>query len=380
MQQEATIQVQSKQVSREKHNKHAPAPLRLPSQLAAQQDAHTIDQSTIGSPLPSYNNPYNPSTLAMVQPSPAGPNAYTLADDIRRMNLNVHALSDPQAATGLNNPHPASAISNTRRSVMSQTRVPEPSPERSASRLSHARSAVSMISMPQLNDVSETRLTQKLMAFFDAEVTFAFNHANYPSTDADNRAPPVVKEMVMNAVSRHTAFPLMTNQHTRYFIVAKVIFNWILTIVFREEAFFGLIPEVDRMIADLDPTSTMEVNRAKQDYYKRLPGNSTLSAPVTTSSTILITSVINAHVIAAEMYNDRAEFNFEFPHLTTAYNDECMVNMDPDHMNMSKNAIARKQGVVRAAITPRVTRNDEGRVSILTKAGVLLKMKADDRR
>lgn len=79
-------------------------------------------------------------------------------------------------------------------------------------------------------------------------VSFARSHVNTPSTARDNAMPQRIKDILLNAATRTTAFQFMSTPLCRYFLVAKVIVQWLMKNVLKVDSFTGFDSNVDRVI------------------------------------------------------------------------------------------------------------------------------------
>jgi hypothetical protein len=77
---------------------------------------------------------------------------------------------------------------------------------------------------------------------------YAFNHVNTASTHHDNAMPQSCKQLLLNAASTTSAFLLMQTPFTRYFLVNKVILQFIIRTILKHDTFAGFDVQADQKI------------------------------------------------------------------------------------------------------------------------------------
>ncbi|EXJ90112.1 hypothetical protein A1O3_03181 [Capronia epimyces CBS 606.96] len=77
---------------------------------------------------------------------------------------------------------------------------------------------------------------------------FSRSHVNIPSTARDNAMPQKLKDTLLNAATRTTAFQFMSTPLYRYFLVTKVIVQWLMNNVLKVDSFAGFDTNTDRVI------------------------------------------------------------------------------------------------------------------------------------
>ena len=256
---------------------------------------------------------------------------------------------------------------------------------------------------------NEDKMLQSFQDFIDEVHRYAWLHVNVPSTQSDSGMPNHLKQYLLNLATKTTANRIMSNQNTRYFLVSKLIFDFIRTHVFAETSFAGFDRDVDdavrsarkQIYQDTPPAvrkvylqaitkqfTTFKANMEFEQYMTQLVSKRTTDLwqnyirplkHVQTENDFndLHTLMLNAHKIALSMLSDDTEFKFEFPQTNMLFNEDIMIHMDPEYRNMSARDVMAAGGLVRLGALPevsiRMTANN-GFVATkrLIKAGVLI--------
>ena len=95
------------------------------------------------------------------------------------------------------------------------------------------------------------RFERKIQKLFDMAESYCYGHMNFPSTARDALLHPLIKDRLMKAATRESAHQLASTGHTRYFLMTKVVVQWIIKHILRETPpFEGLDLEADRRITN----------------------------------------------------------------------------------------------------------------------------------
>lgn len=239
---------------------------------------------------------------------------------------------------------------------------------------------------------------------------YAYAHVNTPSTIKDNQMPQAVKDRLLKAASVTTAFQFMSSPYTRFFLVTKIIVQWLMKNVLKHDCFRGLDLEVDNAIdalkASIYQSTPAQVKfqilnnigqqmmklRQRPDFdhfcqsISRQRGNEiwAIIKPMMHTKTSrdwddLMLLMTEAHTAAAYMFSGSEEYRFEIPAAGVLYTPGPMVARDI-HQNIKSNEqLVAERAQVRLSITPHVTvrkNSPGGLVSSATviPASVLLKV------
>ena len=280
-------------------------------------------------------------------------------------------------------------------------------PALNSSEHSRAPSADNSLALTKArSDVREQEPKESFSKLMNLAQLYAFNHVNTPSTHKDNGMPKAIKERLLKAASPTTAFTLMSTPYTRFYLVTKVIVQWLLKNVFKYDAFSGLDHKIDSQIdglrASIYHSTPAQVhfqiltNIAQQitqlarhtkfeDYLQHVARerSSQLWAvvkPMMHQKTArdwedLLTLVTEAHKIAVKMFSCADEFRFEIPPVGTQFQPEIMMARDHHQGDQQQD---RGTPTIRLGITPHVTvrsYSPEGhlKTSTVISASVLLR-------
>jgi len=97
------------------------------------------------------------------------------------------------------------------------------------------------------NTAQDLGLSAKFDALFTMSERYAFAHINFPSSAKDAMLSSYIKGK-LELVAGNSAGNLMSNGQTRYYIIARVINQWISKHVLRRTCFSGLDGEIDANI------------------------------------------------------------------------------------------------------------------------------------
>lgn len=239
---------------------------------------------------------------------------------------------------------------------------------------------------------------------------YAFAHVNHPSTTKDQQMPQEVKDRLLSAATTTTAFQFMSSPYTRYFLVTKIIIQWLLKNVFTHDCFRGVDAVIDKNIAEMKKsiyqTTPAQVKfsilnsiglevikiRHRPDFLQQCQnlahqrGNEiwAILKPMMHQKTSrdwedLLQLMVEAHKAAAYMFSGAEEYRFDLPLCGALFAPGRMVARDVFPNVKSEQALVAERAQVRLAITPHVTvrsSTPEGHVDTATvvPASVLLKV------
>lgn len=248
--------------------------------------------------------------------------------------------------------------------------------------------------------------------FFDMVVDFAYKYVNFPSNARDSQIPQPLKTRLLQAASKQTAFGLMSSQQTRYFLVSKIIIQWIDYNVFSGNSFSGLHQDIDQSItttkakmSDKTPAVVRHVylqELVRQYGHLKLLSNygdfmqtriNKRSAELWEMVHPLIHQqnpgdwehmyllVQEAHRLAELQVSDLAEHRLFFAKVNDKFELETMINMDEKYKHLRPYDIMANGGLIRLGAIPKVVcRITDAKgledIKTVTKAGVLLKIQS----
>jgi hypothetical protein len=91
----------------------------------------------------------------------------------------------------------------------------------------------------------------KFYRLFEMAQKFAYAHMNFPSSMKDSQLPHDIKERLMSSATRESAHQLGSTGATRYYLMTKVVLQWIIKHVFKQSLFSKYDLEADYRIAAL---------------------------------------------------------------------------------------------------------------------------------
>jgi hypothetical protein len=104
----------------------------------------------------------------------------------------------------------------------------------------------------RLNEPAPDRgFTPKFNKFFDMAQKYCYAHVNFPSAQKDERLPLHVKDRMMRAATTETAYGIAATGATRYFLMTRIVLDWIIKHVFKPAVFTNFDLEADDRIAAL---------------------------------------------------------------------------------------------------------------------------------
>jgi len=278
---------------------------------------------------------------------------------------------------------------------------------RSASQLSSTDKNKGAL-VPLAGDTKEAKMKQSFQALIDEAVVFAHKHVNIPSTQGDSNMPEYLKSHLLQLASKTTANRIMSNQNTRYFLVGKLILEFIIKQVFPVNSFFGFDGDIDNAIREarsklyIDTPSnvrkaylqeiarqftSLKTNTQFEQWITQVIYNRAVAlwnrvrplmyANVDGDWVELHTLMTNAHKIALSMLSDDTEFRFDFPATNAPFQEFTMINMDPEYRDIPAHSIMAAGGLVRLGAVPQVSirvtaANGFEVIKTLVKSGVLV--------
>ena len=99
------------------------------------------------------------------------------------------------------------------------------------------------------NNTVDPIFAESFQNLFAMAETFSYAHVNFPSSIKDARLADSIKERLMKASSPSSAFNLMSNPQTRYFLVARIINAKLCKMILDVSCFEGFDRESDGKIA-----------------------------------------------------------------------------------------------------------------------------------
>ncbi|KEF53209.1 uncharacterized protein A1O9_10657 [Exophiala aquamarina CBS 119918] len=214
---------------------------------------------------------------------------------------------------------------------------------------------------------------------------YAFSHVNIPSTAKDNQMPQAIKDRLLKAASMTTAFQFMSSPYTRFFLVTKIIIQWLIKNVLKHDSFRGLDPEVDNAIDGLRSSiyqstpaqvkfqilnnigQQMMRLRQRPDFAEHCGtlahqrGNDiwAIIRPMMHQKTSrdwddLLLLMIEAHNAAALMFSGSEEYRFEMPLAGTPFDLRTMVCKDTFQNIKPHGQLVAERAQVRLSISPLV--------------------------
>ncbi len=352
-----------------------PHPHTHPSYPLASADSRPADMSTPSRQADSV--PRTPDPAAMQNGAFVG------------MTFNNSYPSTPQHFD--RNSYPSTPQHFDRNSYPSTPQHLGPSPSTPAQRDEAAQEYASMPKFDRL--------------FFMAE-RYAYAHMNYPSASKDSQLHPNIKERLMKAATRESAHQIGSTGATRYFLMAKVILQWIIKHVFKQTLFSSFDLDADRRITafrdsiyqDTPPIVkfqllseiSKEIRQIRErpdfprflDTLVRNQGNKlwAIVRPLMHHNTTrdwedLSLLMYEAYAVAGDMAASPYEWRFDFAQVGSPYNTT-MVNKDP-YVRGNEDEIARRGLVVRLGFAPAIYYRDNSggmvRTGQSTRQHVLLK-------
>jgi len=122
-------------------------------------------------------------------------------------------------------------------------------PARTASQASSNKKKTAEV--PTMDAAKEAKMTESFQALLDEVVSYAYKHINTPSTQGDDNIPVALKTRLLGLATKTTASRIMANQNTRYFLIAKLILDWIVKEVLCESTFVGYDSKVDTTVRSM---------------------------------------------------------------------------------------------------------------------------------
>lgn len=296
--------------------------------------------------------------------------------------------------------------------------IPQPppiTPARTDSAMSKPRSLKDAM-VPFKVGSQQEKIANAYHMFFDIVVDFAYKYVNYPSNARDSQMPQDLKTRLLQAASRQTAFGLMSSQQTRYFLVSKIIIQWIDHNVFSSNPFSGLHQDIDQSItttkAKMSDNTPAVVRHVYLQEIVRQYGQlksltnyeDFLNTRIHQRSTELWNMIRplmhhnnpgdwehmymliqQAHRLAELQVSDLAEHRLFFAKVNDKFELETMINMDEKYRNLRPYDIMAHGGLIRLGAIPKVVcrvtdAKGSEEIKTVTKAGVLLRIQSLETR
>lgn len=243
----------------------------------------------------------------------------------------------------------------------------------------------------------------------DDTLKFAYHYCNIPSTSYDGKLPQQIKKLLMDAGGMTIASRIMASQKSRYFLVAKVMLQWMSKHIILPEAFkefnagvYDDVQEQRRRIWSTTPDNVRYeiLNNIAQQFqslstqpnwnkFKEFKINKTtqelhgvivyLMYQGREGSEEGLRELVNqAHYISYMQLCSATEWRIHYPHVNEPFNANTMVNMDSEFEELTPQMVVERNGTVKLAALPQVlsrSSDGSGRVSsrVNIRAGVLLK-------
>ncbi|KAL2426310.1 hypothetical protein ABEF95_003151 [Exophiala dermatitidis] len=247
------------------------------------------------------------------------------------------------------------------------------------------QSSVSPATKATTSDAPEYAEVQRQFAkVWSMAEAFAVAHVNVPSTAKDNAMPQRLKDVLLNAATRNTAYQFMSTPMTRYFLVTKVILQWIMRFVLKADCFSGFDKNIDSTIEScrsqiyqstpaqvkhqLLTTVGLQMAALRRNprfegflaHLAKTRGNKLWEdiTPMMHQKTArdwedMLTLMREAHKLAFYMFSGPDEYRFEFPQHGQPFNKNTMESKDPQAPK-SPDQLEAKSATVRLAYTPQV--------------------------
>jgi hypothetical protein len=338
--------------------------------------------------LPQYSHPSYPHT------HPAYPMASTIPNPDNLLSPSRHVEPVPRT------PDPATMQNGAFAGMAYNTSYP--STPHTPQYVGPSSTAL----VPSDQAAQEYGSTPKFEKLFYMAERYAYSHMNFPSASKDSQLHQNTKERLMRASTRDSAHQLGSTGATRYYLMAKVILQWITKHVFKQTLFSTFDPDTDRRITALrdniyQDTPPMvkfqllseigkEIRQIRDhpnfqrflDTLVRNQGNKlwAIVKPLMHQTTTMDWEDLSllmreAYTVAGDMAASPYEWRFDYAEVGTPY-DTTMVNKDP-YARGNDDEIARRGLVVRLGIAPAVYYRDNSgetvRIGQSARHHVLLK-------
>lgn len=254
--------------------------------------------------------------------------------------------------------------------------------------------------------IKDYAFTVKIDEIFTKAEKYAWSHMNYPSTSGDSNLTPSIKERLMKAATRETAHSISATGMTRYFLMTKIIIEWIIKHLFTPYLYksFDLAADLrifslrDNIYQDTPPLvkyqMLFELSKEIQQIRER-PTFSLFLNTLVTNQCAKLWSILSplmhvrtnmdrsdlailmyeAYDLAGDMAAAPLEWRFEFAEIGSDYHTS-MINRDP-YIKEQEDDLATRGLVVKLGVLPAVYLRDSPdgvvRVQLLKRPHVLLK-------
>ena len=375
---EKTIKVQSEQISKKpevnnatphRHNHVAP-PFVHPDMLSSQHDPRAL---VYAQPPPPYNARRTQSS-----------NTYTPPIVIPQQSSAI------RASTTSSPDHYAPPTLSRQQSFVTQSLVPfstTPVPQVQDELTANVNALVL-----QTAGAAEAELPTELNQLFKLSETWARNYANVPDMARDQTLPQSLIDAFCKLSDANLAFGLLSSGSSRYFLVAKVINNWITGDLLRIALLKGFSPKTDQTIGEAkkkfqDKDAQINVQRAcmeaiattvaeiqeEADFHLWLEISIDTKAAATWKifSALLAPGadtawddfrylVAEAHRVALKILSLPLKVTFDYPNVGqhSYFEPSSMLNRDPLFQNKDPKTLKRQLLKVRLGVTPVVVTTD----------------------
>lgn len=216
---------------------------------------------------------------------------------------------------------------------------------------------------------------------------YCYTHMNFPSSAKDSQLPAAIKERLMKAATRESAHQLGSTGTTRYFLMTKIVLQWIVKHVFKQSLFTNFDLDADRRIVaykdniyqDTPPLVKFqllsqigrEIQQIREHpnfphFLETLVRNQVsklwaIVRPLMHHTTHmdwedLRILMYEAYSVAGDMAASPYEWRFEFAQIGSNY-DSRMINRDP-YLRGHEDDLARRGLCVRLGFAPAVHLRD----------------------
>jgi hypothetical protein len=247
-----------------------PPPFKLPGNLSVPTPSRRQGNNAAMSTLPEFSN------LSLSSPGPDVFQSSVRNQDQMSPTPSAPRLSRPsniQPTQGYNTPGQAYSshsmtpalprpenMSTPSKSDHSAPRTPDPATMQngafagmnSNNSVSHTPSGVVSHSMAlvRMDEAAPDQgFTSKFEKLFHMAERYCYSHMNYPSSMKDSQLPTTIKERLMKASTRESAHQLGSTGGTRFFLMTKIILQWIIKHVFKQSLFTSFDIDADSRIA-----------------------------------------------------------------------------------------------------------------------------------
>lgn len=187
------------------------------------------------------NQPQGPSMQPLPQPfrQASNVNEFGSPEPLKPFNVSMGHSSTPRGSSRGSHGTPNSSGKRRNQGIYGNGPQPPAQPP-------IADNSMSLV--PTLDMAIPEAVIQQFSKVLHMAEMYAWAHVNTPSTHKDNSLPQEIKDRLLKAASTTSAFQFMQTPFTRYFLVDKIIVQWVLKNVLKHDCFAGCDLEVDQMI------------------------------------------------------------------------------------------------------------------------------------